>query len=97
MREIETNKGILKYRMPNVSECFDILDCMPIKEGEGFSMLKLKKNIIEACGHLVDHESVGYGSRSEMFSDAENMALPLSKLADEFYQVAIKAFEKKSS
>jgi hypothetical protein len=93
--EIETSKGILKYKKPTVVMCFDILECITDDEGKPLSPLKSKKKLIEIVVPLIDYKSVGYKSTQEMINDSENMLAPISKIADDVYTMTISAFNKK--
>lgn len=93
MKEIETEKGVLKYDMPSVPQCLDILHIITKKRNEDNNgALKIKKDIIENCSALIDHESLGYKSFTELGKDAKNMAIPLSKIADEIYNYVMDVY-----
>jgi len=95
MKEIKTSKGVLKYRLPNVSECFDIIGATVGPDGKPLTIFQTKKEIIKIAAELCEYESLGYGSRQDMVNDPEVMLLPLSEIADQFYKLAIDSFSKK--
>lgn len=94
--EKQTDKGILKYRMPNILESYDILECSGITEGKP-SQLKMKRNIIASMGYLIDFSEIeGVSSYDDLLNDTENMIMPLGEIADEVIVKAFSAFKKKS-
>jgi hypothetical protein len=94
--EIKTDKGVLKYRMPNILEAYDLLDASGINSGN-YNMLKLKRNIIESMGPLINVESIeGYESYNDLLLDTENMMAPLSAIADEVIEKTFDVFKKKT-
>jgi len=95
MKEIQTKRGVLKYRLPNVSECFEIIGLTVGEDGKPLSIFETKKKVIKIAAELADYESVGYSSRQEMIDDPENMLMPLSEIADQFYVLTINSFSKK--
>lgn len=95
--EKQTEKGVLKYRMPNILESYDILECSGITEGKP-SQLKMKRNIIASMGYLIDFSGIdGVASYDDLLNDTENMIVPLGEIADEVIVKAFSAFKKKSS
>jgi hypothetical protein len=94
----ETAKGILKYRMPNILEAYDLLE----SAGQGGaikpSILSMKRNIISSMGSLVDFSSVdGVKSYDDLLTLTDDMIQPLSDIADEIIVKTFDAFKKKSS
>jgi len=95
--EKKTKKGILKYRMPNILEAYDILEASGITEGAP-SQLKMKKNIIQSMDYLLDFTEIeGVTTYAELLEDTENMIVPLGEIADEVISKAFNAFKKKRS
>jgi hypothetical protein len=95
MNEIETSKGILKYRMPNILEAYDLLEASGISSGET-STLKLKRNIIKEMAYLVDYSLIeGVESYDQLLEDIEDMITPLSLIADEVILKSFAVFKKK--
>lgn len=95
MKEIKTSKGILKYRMPNVLEVYDILDVSGVNSGVSDS-LKIKRNIISEMGYLIDISSIeGVSSYEELLMLTDEMILPLSDISDEIMSKIFELFKKK--
>ena len=95
--EKQTEKGILKYRMPNILEAYDILEVSGITDSKP-SQLKMKRNIIASMSYLVDFSEIeGVGSYDELLMDTENMIVPLGEIADEVIVKAFNAFKKKNT
>ena len=95
--EKQTAKGILKYRMPNILEAYDILEVSGIADSKP-SQLKMKRNIIASMGYLIDFSSIeGVNSYEELLLDTEDMIVPLGEIADEVILKAFTAFKKKNT
>lgn len=91
----KTEKGVLKYRMPNLLEAYDLLEDSGVSDK--VSNLKLKRNIIKSMESLVDPSQIhGAPSYAELLNEVECMAGPLSEIADEIILKAFGAFQKKS-
>ncbi|GEM_PF-4521638 len=92
----KTSKGVLKYRMPNILEAYDILDDSGFSSGVT-SPLKLKRNIVKILSPLVDIESIeGANNYEDLLSMLDEMSIPLSEIADEVMTKAFGAFRKKA-
>lgn len=97
MKEIETPKGILKYRMPNILEAYDVLEASGVTTGES-SHLKLKRNIIKNMAPLVDFSGIeGVSSYEELLECVDEMITPLSAIADEIIIKSFTVFKKKTT
>jgi hypothetical protein len=96
MKEIVTPKGVLKYRMPNILEAYDLLDASGVNQGN-LNILKLKRNIICEMSCLLDFSSIeGVSSYEGLLLDVENMIGPLSEIADEVISKTFDVFKKKN-
>lgn len=94
----ETPRGKLKYRMPNILEAYDILDSSGVGSGEKVGNIKLKKNVIQSMGSLVDYSEIENCSNYEdLLLMVEDMIGPLSEIADEIVIKTFEAFKKKNS
>lgn len=94
--EKKTDSGVLKYRMPNILEAYDLLEDSGVSDK--VSNLKLKRNIITSMSKLVNTSELnGSPSYEDILNDIEVMAEPLSQIADEIILKAFGAFKKKSS
>lgn len=92
--EKKTTKGLLKYRMPNIIEAFDLLDLSGVAEGNS-NNLKLKKNIIMGMSELVDvSEMEGISTYSDLLNELDLIS-EISSIADEVIVLAFGAFGKK--
>lgn len=97
MKEIKTKKGVLKYRMPNILEAYDLLEASQITSGET-NPLKLKRNIISKLNLFVDFSDCkGIESFDDLISDVENFIEPLGVIADQIILKTFSAFKKKTS
>jgi hypothetical protein len=97
MFEKVTESGVLKYRMPNILEAYDILEDSGFSSGVT-SPLKLKRNIVKILGPMLDISGIeGAESYDDILNMTDSMAVPLSEIADEIMTKAFGAFKKKSS
>jgi len=95
--QIETNKGVLKYRMPNILEAYDLLEASGITIGVT-STLKLKRNIIKEMEFLLDFSEIKeFSSYDDLLNDVDGMIEPLGKIADEVVVKTFEVFKKKTS
>lgn len=93
---MQTERGVLKYRMPNILESYDILECSGITNGAP-SQLKMKRNIIASMGYLLDFSAIeNVETYEDLLNDTENMIVPLGEIADLIIIKAFSAFKKKS-
>lgn len=96
--EKKTDKGLLKYRMPNILEAYDILEASGISTGENKNHISLKRNVIKAMSSIVDvsliDEALCYDDILNMVDD---FMVPLSEIADEIIIKTFESFKKKSS
>lgn len=90
-KELETPKGILKYRLPNVAEGFNFLSAVMSNDG----ILSMKSEFTKYMGEMIDYKSLGYLSYDEFLTDIENNIAPMAKITDEVYQSVIGALAKK--
>lgn len=80
--EKETKKGILKYRMPDISEGYYFLSlASDISTADG--MLVTTGKVISAMGKMVNFSSLGYSSYDELLNDKINMWEPISEISKE--------------
>jgi len=95
-KEKETSKGVLKYRMPNILEVYDLLEDSGFATGEK-SPLKLKRNIIKLLEPFLDMSGIeGAEKFDDLISMVDDMAIPLSEIADEVMGKSFSAFKKKN-
>jgi hypothetical protein len=92
-----TSKGILKYRMPNVLEVYDLLDSSGVNSGV-VETLKIKRNVIASMESLLDYSLIeGVKSYQDILNDPEEMILPLGEIADEVIAKIFEVFKKKTT
>lgn len=95
MKEKQTLKGVLKYRMPNVIEGFDFLSMVEgIKNGA--DLFRVKGKFISKMDSLIDYSACGYGSWDELLNDKEAMFHPLSEIAQEIFDDVTAVLVKKN-
>ena len=97
-KSIETGKGILKYRMPNLIEAYMLLDASGITSGEKITTVGMKKNVIVAMEPIIDYSGIeGAFKYIDLFDMVDEMIIPLGDIADEVIIKTFDAFKKKSS
>ena len=95
MKEKQTAKGVLKYRMPNVIEGFEFLSMIEsIKTGT--DLFKVKGKFISKMDNIVDYSLCDYKSWDELINDKENMFHPLSEIAQEIFNDVTAVLVKKN-
>lgn len=91
----ETSKGVIKYRMPNIIEAYEILETSGV--GSGVSILSMKSKVIKQMEPLLDYSSIGVKDYAELLTMVDDMIIPLSEIADEIILKAFVAFKKKTT
>lgn len=95
MKEIQTSRGVLKYRMPDISEGHALLAHFD-KIETGSDILKIMSRIMKDMGDLVEYKPLGYTSYKEVLCDKDNMAKPISEIAKEIYDDVMDMLIKKN-
>ena len=92
--EKKTEKGIMKYRMPNIVEGYEFLSMIETINGaSGF--FKAKAKFIANLNCLLDYSACGYKDYDEVLNDKENMMFPLSEISQEVFDDITGALQKK--
>lgn len=93
--EKKTDKGILKYRMPDCSEGYEYLAM--IDQLESYKeVFRVRGKFIKMMGELVLYKDLGYNTYQEALDDKENMFQPLTEIAEEILNDVTEALGKKS-
>lgn len=93
-KEKKTDKGVIKYRMPNIVEGFDLLGLLDLGKDEK-NPFRIKAKFISSMGNLVDLSGCEHKSYDEALNDRDAMIIPLSEIADEVFSDLIGAIGKK--
>ena len=94
--EKQTEKGVLKYRMPNVLEVYDLLDVSGVNNGV-VDTLKIKRNVIQNMSAMIDFSEIKDADSYEaVLNMTDEMILPLSDIADEIIGKIFEVFKKKN-
>lgn len=95
-KELKVDGMVIKYRMPNIVEVYDLLDAADASENFA-KPLKMKGEFIKNMGHLIDVSSLGVESYEDALKieNTEKMIGPLTELADIFYSKIVEVFAKK--
>jgi hypothetical protein len=96
MNQIQTSRGVLKYRNPTIIENMHLL-----KETKEFfkneDPIGAKISIMERIGPLLDFsEMEGVKSFDELNNHGDEMTLPISEIADVILNKLVVAFSKKA-
>lgn len=94
-KEIETPKGKLKYRFPDISEGFYFLSAIQ-KINNHQDVFKIKGDFISKMEPMVDYKSLGYETYSEFLHDRDNNTLAMTKIADEVFVEITRTLGKKN-
>jgi hypothetical protein len=92
--EKKTDKGILKYRMPNVVEGYEFLALIETVNGSS-GFFKAKAKFISNLYPLLDYSSLGYKDYSDLLDDKVTMMHPLSEISQEVFDDITGALAKK--
>jgi len=92
--EKSTNKGVLKYRMPNIVEGYEFLSMVESVNGSS-GFFRAKAKFIANLEPMLEYKQLGYPSYSELLEDKENMMHPLSDIAQEVFDDITGALAKK--
>jgi hypothetical protein len=92
--EKKTDKGVLKYRMPNIIEGYEFLSMVEtIKNGA--DLFRVKGKFISKMSPLIDYSSCGYSSWEDLINDKQVMFHPLSDIAQELFDDVTAVLVKK--
>ena len=95
-KEIKTEKGILKYRMPNIVEAYKFLGKIGVFKKDQ-DMGEIKGKAIEELAIFLDIKGIpNVATFDDLLVDIEKMAEPLSDIADEVLRKALLVFKKKT-
>lgn len=92
----QTDKGVLKYRYPNIQEGFDFLSA--IQEIRTLQdSFRVKGNFIGKMKSMIDYASLGYESWEDFLDDRDNNFDAMKDIADEVFIEVTKVLTKKHS
>lgn len=94
-QEKKTDKGVLKYRMPNIHEGYSFLSLVERIE-TAQDLWKVKAKFIESMSSLIDYKSIGYSSYEDFLFDKENNAEICSEICDEVFNDVTSIIKKKT-
>jgi hypothetical protein len=92
--EKKTDKGILKYRMPNIHEGYSFLSLVERIE-TAQDLWRIKGKFIESMSSLIDFKSIGYSSYDDFLSDKENNSEACADICDEVFNDVTSIVKKK--
>lgn len=101
-KEIKTNKGTLKYRMPLADEVYDVIAWYNIEKPDDMTqtqkVLKMKQGLIKNMAPLIDCSALdGVSNYDEVRSDPKTFTMALGDIADEVLGFVGEVFQKKDS
>lgn len=92
--EIVTNKGVLKYRLPDISEGYDYLSLVDVITTSA-DVFIIKSKIIKKMGDLLEFKELGYETYQEVLNDKENMRDALSEISKNIFDDILELLGKK--
>lgn len=92
--EVSTNKGALKYRLPNIAEGYEYLSLVDTVQTPS-DVFRIKSKIIAKMGDLVSYKELGYSDYQEVLNDKENMREPLSEVSKAIFDDIMELLTKK--
>jgi hypothetical protein len=93
--EKKTEKGILKYRMPNIQEGYSFLSLVERIESAQ-DLWKVKSKFLESMAGLIDFKSAGYATYFDFLEDKENNSELCSEICDEVFNDVTSLVKKKT-
>lgn len=94
--EKNTEKGVLKYRLPNIEEGFEFLSSVERIQSLQ-DAYKVKGKFVPKMKFLIDYGSIGYKSWEEFLDDKDNNFVAVAEIADEIFVDIVKVLGKKNS
>lgn len=94
MKEIVTPKGVLKYRLPDISEGYTFLSYIDSIKNAA-EVFIIKGRIIKNMGNFISYSELGYLSYDEVLNDKENMRDALSEISKDIFDDIIELLGKK--
>jgi hypothetical protein len=92
--QVETKKGVLKYRLPDISEGYEFL-CFVDNIQTASDVFRVKSKIIKNMGDMVEFKSLGYENYQEVLNDKENMRDALSEISKAIFDDILELLTKK--
>ena len=92
----QTDKGVLKYRMPDIAEGHMYL-AMFDKINTNADVLRIMSGIMKNMVELIQYQELGYVTYQEVLTDKENMTAAISEIAKEIYDDILGMLIKKNS
>ena len=93
--EKQTEKGVLKYRMPDISEGHNYLSLFE-SISTNADVLRVMSGIMRQMGELIEFKELGYESYKQVLQDKENMTKAISEIAKEVYYDILEMLAKKN-
>ena len=93
--EKKTEKGVLKYRMPNIEEGYYFLSAIE-KMGNAQDVWKAKGKFISMMAEMLDYKEIGYESYDDFLHDRDNNGEAVSEIVTEVFEVITRDLAKKN-
>jgi hypothetical protein len=92
--KVNTPKGDLKYRLPDISEGYEYL-CFVETIQTSSDVFKIKAKIIKHMSELIEFKELGYDNYQEVLNDKENMRDALSEISKAIFDDILELLGKK--
>jgi hypothetical protein len=94
MLKVNTPKGDMEYRLPDISEGWEYLCYVETIETSS-DVFKTKAKIIKNMGDLVEFKKLGYETYQEVLNDKENMRDALGEISKAVFDDILELLGKK--
>jgi len=93
--EKKTDKGVLKYRMPNIQEGYSFLSLVD-KVETAQDLWKIKSKFLNIMSDLIDFKSLNYSSYEDFLNDKSNNSEACADISDEVFVDVTSIIKKKT-
>jgi hypothetical protein len=93
--EKKTDKGVLKYRMPNIQEGYSFLSLVD-KVETAQDLWKIKSKFLNIMGDLIDFKSLNYSNYDDFLNDKSNNSEACAEISDEVFVDVTSIIKKKT-
>ena len=93
--EKSTDKGILKYRMPNIEEGYYFLSAIE-RMSNAQDVFKVKGKFVSMMSDMLSYKDIGFETYEDFLSDRENNAQAVADIVTEVFDTITRELGKKN-